>query len=503
MLDKARRLSPRDSSLAPFATVGMSNLKAPASHFSKLLRESKVVGSVDPKLEQVYTSYNGYLNHHREFGLKRSLPTKLSARSPWIRLKSLDTAYRQIDYRSASPQTSLVKMWNQIQVGVVTARKNHAPSSNLSSEPGPIRIEFSWFDQGSRESAHLDTIAPKPSQVQSSSNRQYEKRPPKHIWSMYQGEFEKFLDVMRTRRDQFKAFLEAKERRRADSTSLSPNSSDQKPPVTIDLYQYAQGNPDRIIKDLEDFLAYVANAEPVDESNLSILPLTHPNLGLNYAHFDKLHNERLTPSIPGRVLDQADLKFNRQTASFAGIVSSIQRSSHIDLPCTSFEPDVNGYHNIDQGKAKFRVESAAIDPYDLPLDHDFQGFNSQADQPVQYTDPRNRPRALRPNRLKVILRESGQSDATRVNATAKIGSRQWVGSDPPKRQGTIVLDFLSSVSRTLQSSSSPFSLSSPDSSHDSNDSKASSVSKNEKGRMSQIENDQLMKVLKDLVERPS
>ncbi|KAI7950526.1 hypothetical protein MJO29_009200 [Puccinia striiformis f. sp. tritici] len=468
------------------------------SHFGKLLKESKVVGTVDTKLEQVYTSYNGYLLNSRDFGLKRSLPAKTSPKSPWIRLKSLDTPYRQVDYRSASTETSIVQMWRQMEIGVKTARKNHA-APTLAPEPKPIRIEFSWFDEGSREAALSDSrISGRSSSSSSStatqSNPRHEKGRMKHIWQMHQSQFDQFLSILRTRRQAFKKFLEDKENSRKSITSNDPDT----PSVTIDLYQYAQGNPDQIRRDIEEFLEHVTDNEPVEQTNLDILPMTHPNLGLNYAHFDQLHNERLTPAIPGRILDQADIKSSRQTVSFAGIVGSLQRSSHIDLPSTSFEPDVNGYHNLDQGKAKFRVEGAFIDPYDLPSTYDFQGFNSQVDQPVRYQDPRNKPRALSMNRLKVNVREGTHSDATRVNARTKIGSIDWVGNPPPKRQGTMVLDFLNSITRNSQpnsSSSNPNNNNNPASS-------STQSSNNQKNRFSQLQNDQLMTVLKGLVGKP-
>jgi hypothetical protein len=192
------------------------------SHFSKLLKESKVVGSVDTKLEQVYTSYNGHLNS-RDFGLKRSLPPKLSPKSPWIRLKSLDTPYRQVDYRSAAAETSLVQMWRQMEIGVKTARKNHAPPT-LAPEPRPIRIEFSWFDEGSREAALSDSRVSGRSLINSAqSNPRAEKGRMKHIWQMHQSQFNQFLEVMRTRRQAFKEFLENKEnnRRSAQLNGLS------------------------------------------------------------------------------------------------------------------------------------------------------------------------------------------------------------------------------------------------------------------------------------------
>ncbi|OAV93165.1 hypothetical protein PTTG_05409 [Puccinia triticina 1-1 BBBD Race 1] len=475
------------------------------SHFSKLLKESKVVGSVDTKLEQVYTSYNGYLLNSRDFGLKRSLPAKLSPKSPWIRLKSLDTPYRTVDYRSAAAETSLVKMWRQLEIGVKTARKNHAPPT-LAPEPRPIRIEFSWFDEGSREAALSDSRISGRSLSSNalSKNPRAEKGRMKHIWQMHQSQFNQFLEIMRTHRQAFKEFLENKENNRKSI----PNNDPDTPRATIDLYQYAQGNPDQIRRDIEEFLEYVTEKETVEATNLGILPMTHPNLGLNYAHFDQLHNERLTPAIPGRILDQADIKSSRQTVSFAGIVGSLQRSSHIDLPSTSFEPDSNGYHNLDQGKAKFRVESAYIDPYDLPSEFDFQGFNNQVDQPVRYQDPRDKPRALETNRLKLNVREGTHSDSSRVNAHTKIGSREWVGNPPPKRQGTIVLDFLNSITRNFQppSSGSP----SPNNASSPNDSPArqlqsnspSQPPNNQKNRFGQMQNDQLMKVLKGLVGKP-
>ncbi|CAH7666559.1 hypothetical protein BY996DRAFT_1317692 [Phakopsora pachyrhizi] len=473
--------------------MNMATLKSPASHFSKLLKESKVVGQVDTKLEQVYTSYNGHLNQSRDFGLKRCLPTKFSPKSPWIRLKSLDTSYQQTDYVSGSAQASVVRMWRQIELGVKTARKRHAPL-NVSTEPKPIRIEYSWFDEKSCESAYANLKSDA-----SLEGQKKEKGRVKNIWSMEKDEFNSFLEKMRVRREDFRRYLALREGGKLDSQSkeagkLEAAEEDQ---VDFDLYQYAQQNPDQIRKDIEDFISYLAENEVIDHSDRAILHMPHPNLGLNYAHFDLLHNERLTPLIPGRILDQADVKSNRQSVSFAGVVATMQRSSHIDLPSTSFEPDLNGYHNLDQGSASFRLESAAIDPYELPSDHDFQGFKSQFDQPVRYTDPRDKPKALGPNRLKVQVREGTHIDANKVNPNIKIGGMEWVGNEPPKRQGTIVLDFLSSVSKRISSQNSQ---NSGDLQRNLNG--QSSAKTNQRGRISQDQNDQLLKVLQDLVGKP-
>lgn len=484
------------------------------THFAKLLKESKVVGSVDTKLEQVYTSYNGYLLNHRDFGLKRSLPNKSSPKSPWIRLKSIDTPHRHVDYRSASSETSLVQMWRQLEIGVKTARKNYGPTI-VNHEPRPIRIEFSWFDEGSREASVSNSIhspqssaTPSPKWLKSNPPK-LERRRVKHIWQMHQSQFQDFLEIMRTRREDFKAFLERKESDRRQRVLSASEQADHEPEPLgskIDLYQYAQGSPDQIRRDIEEFLEQISENEPIDRSNLEILPMPHPNLGLNYAHFDQLHNERLTPTIPGRVLDQADVKSSRQTVGLAGIVATLQRSSHIDLPSTSFEPDVNGYHNLDQGKAKFRVESAHIDPYDLPTEYEFQGFNHQPDQPVRYLDPRDKPRALGLNRLRVNVREAGRADSNRINVYTKIGSMEWVGNPPPKRQGTIVLDFLNSITRNLKPSSSPTTDSqarNPSKDPNTHSRGSTSSSSTQKSRLGQLENDQLLKVLKDLVGKPN
>lgn len=468
------------------------------SHFARLLKESKVVGTVDTKLEQVYTSYNGHLLNNRDFGLKRSLPKKSSARTPWIRLKSIDTPYRQLEYRSASAETSLVRMWNQLEIGLKTARKNHAPPTHSSSEPRPIRIEFSNFDLGSREIAFSNSRI---SGRSYDSNSIDEKGRIKPIWHMYQSEFEVLLELLRTKRQEFKIFLDEKETIRKQN-SLPSSSSSEVPKVDVDLYEYAQGNPDQIRRDIEEFLEKIKETSTIDQNNLDILPMPHPNLGLNYAHFDQLHNERLTPPIPGRILDQADIKSSRQTVSIAGIVGSLQRSSHIDLPSTSFEPDQNGYHNLEQGKANFRVESASIDPYDLPTENQFQGFNNPVDQPVRWVDPKDKPRALGTNRLKVNVREGTLSDSHRVNNNTKIGSIDWVGNPPPKRQGAIVLDFLSSITRNLQPSSSNLNNANSNSNNRFSNNINNHQNPHPSSNNRSSQNDQLMKVLKDLVGKP-
>ncbi|KNZ45897.1 hypothetical protein VP01_770g4 [Puccinia sorghi] len=423
------------------------------AHFSKLLKESKVVGTVDTKLEQVYTTYNGHLLNQRDFGLKRTLPRKQSARSPWIRLKSLDTAYRQTDYRSAAAEASLVQMWRQMEVGVKTARKNHA-APTLAPEPRPIRIEFSCSIPSWILCALRETI--------SNNSWKINRTIVHHL---------------------------------ATAPTYLNFSQDQQdsPTVSVDLYEYAQGNPDQIRRDMEEFLQQVTEKETVSQEDDMILPMTHPNLGLSYGHFDQLHNERLTEGIAGRVLDQADVKSSRQTVSIAGMVGTLQRSSHMDLPSTSFEADVNGYHNLEQGKGTFRIESAHMDPYHLPTEFQFQGFNAPQDQPVRWLDPANSPRALGPNRLKLVVREGQHSDALRVNPRTKIGSLHWVGNPPPKRQGTIVLDFLNSITSRNLPSPSPSSSNSPQQPAQNN------LPKN---RFAQMQNDQLLKVLKGLVGKP-
>ncbi|EGG02073.1 uncharacterized protein MELLADRAFT_117640 [Melampsora larici-populina 98AG31] len=467
-------------------------------HFAKLLQNSKVVGQLDLQTEQVYTSYHGYIKHRRDLGLKRSLPSKFSSKSPWIRLKEIDTNYNQTDYRSASAEVSLVKMWNQLELGVKTSKKNHA-SLNAIPEPRPIRIESSWFDKSSGID-HKFSERSKDLKIAGPSSI---KTQPKHIWTMDQTEFDCFLSLMRTHRSEFKRFLESKERRKqriqaeARSTNLTESELEE---VDINLYAYSQQNPEEIRRDIEEFLVYLNDKRVVSKDDPTIQPMTHPNLGLSYGHPDLLHNERLTKPIPGRVLDQPDLRVSRQTVSVAGIVGSLLRSSQVDLPATPFEPDANGYHNVDQGKALFRLESASIDPYDLPSYKDFQGFNDQSDAPNRYIDPRNKPRALGPNRFRVQVREGDRSEANRSNVHHKIGSPDWVGSESAKRQETFVLDFLSSLSRSATTPSSAVG--------NSLTGKVDSNRKNVDGRdqkfggSGQGHSDQLLKVLKDLINKP-
>ncbi|KAG0142993.1 hypothetical protein CROQUDRAFT_109483 [Cronartium quercuum f. sp. fusiforme G11] len=484
------------------ATMTSQHVGVP--HFARLLKNSKVVGQVDLQLEQVYTSYNGYINHRRDLGLKRSLPSKFSPKSPWIRLKALDTDYRQTDYRSASSEVSLVRMWNQLELGVKTAKKNHG-TSNAVQEPRPIRIERSWFDR----SNGLSTSSRNGSQTAEAS---IQKVQPKHIWAMDQPEFERFLSLMRQHRTRFKQFLESKQRRKLRiQRETSPSSvelADKGPSQTlqeeaeINLYAYSQQNPEQIRHDIEEFLAYLNDKRPVSKNDQTILPMTHPNLGLSYGHLDLLHNERLTKPVPGRVLDQPDLRASRQTVSVAGIVGSMLRTSQIDLPATPFEPDANGFHNVDQGKAQFRLESASIDPYELPHEKDFQGFNDQTDSPNRYVDPRNKPQALGPNRFRVQVREGDRSEANRPNLHHKIGSPDWVGSEPPTRQETFVLDFLSSLSRSTSSPYSSTGSSTPQAKSDQvggNQMRGSNQTTSESG---QGHSDHLLKVLKDLISKP-
>lgn len=470
----------------------MASPQSRVPHFAKLLQNSKVVGQLDLQTEQVYTSHQGYIKHRRDLGLKRSLPSRFSSKSPWIRLKEIDTNYRQTDYRSASSEVSLLKMWNQLEVGVKTAKRNHAPL-NAIPEPRPIRIESSWFDK----SSEIDKV----SEIQRSNNHSGPsslKTQPKHIWTMDQTEFECFLSLMRKHRVEFKRFLESKERRKqriqaeARSTNVTESELEE---VDVNLYAYSQQNPEEIRRDLEEFLVYLNDKRPISKHDQTIQPMTHPNLGLSYGHPDLLHNERLTKPIPGRVLDQPDLRASRQTVSVAGIVGSLLRSSQVDLPATPFEPDPNGYHNVDQGKAYFRLESASIDPYDLPSHQDFQGFNDLSDAPNRYTDPRNKPRALGPNRFRVQVREGDRSEANRLNVHHQIGSVDWVGSEPAKRQETFVLDFLSSLSRSATTPASPNKVDLSKKKLDGRDQKL--------GGSGQGHSDQLLKVLKDLINKPS
>lgn len=507
----------------------MTSHHARVPHFAKLLKNSKVVGQLDLQLEQVYTSYNGFRNPRRDWGLKRSLPAKFSPKSPWLRLKALDTDYRQTDYRSASSEVSLVNMWNQLELGVKTAKRNHG-TSNAVQEPRPIRIEKTWFDATISPSNPftIDSLSGAVSSGPSISNPR-----PKHIWAMDQCEFDRFLTVMRKNRNEFKKFIESKERRKlrilrnvntskyydlivfgglhlsdgsfmTDSTQSGSESvsEDEDDHAEVNLYAYSQRNPDQIRSDIEEFLVYLADQRPISQTNQTILPMTHPNLGLSYGHTDLLHSERLTKPFPGRVLDQPDLRASRQTVSVAGIVGSMLRSSQLDLPATPFEPDATGFHNVDQGKAQFRLESASIDPYDIPSKEEFQGFDDQTDSPTRYIDPRNKPKALGPNRFRVQVREGDRSEANRPNVNHRIGSPDWVGSEAPKRQETFVFDFLSSLSRSTgsaQASMGPVRAGQPR--HDqTGDSQAGRNDKT--GRTGEGHSDQLLKVLKDLISKP-
>lgn len=383
--------------------------------YSRVLQNSKVVRTLAPGTKQQVFSAPPSFRKRNDYGFKRRLPPQVSAKTPVVQLRELDTSYDETDYRTAAAQSSFVKNWDESELGAVTARRGHQFADRT---PKPVRIEASRFDVGSREAVFTRD------QVEVGTDGTKQRPAVPDVLDMDKPSFARLVASMRTPRMRalFRQFVkEARPARPNDlvDAAAGPPAADEEE----DLYGFAQKATLEQRLAIEDFFDWLAQHSHDDSAH--IRPSPHPNLGLAYAHPDPLHAERLTPPLPGRVLDGSDRTDAREYAAVAGLVGRVSAASGLNLSVTPFEPDGQGTHNLAQGRHELRIDPfdspPAVNPFDLPKPDDFQGFKQRdPGEANRVDDPGAPPEALTPGRVRVSVKEARPIGPS-------VGGMDWVG----------------------------------------------------------------------------
>ena len=116
-----------------------------AHQFSNLLRKSKALQLL-PDVPTAITSHAGYL-HRNDYGLKRPLPSS-QKKTPYVLVRSLDSANAQTDFVSAGKSSLFVKRWDEANIGLTVSDYQPDPFPASPFEPAswsrvisPLEIE--------------------------------------------------------------------------------------------------------------------------------------------------------------------------------------------------------------------------------------------------------------------------------------------------------------------------------------------------------------------------
>jgi hypothetical protein len=323
----------------------MSN--SSSGSLSRLLRRSKVLHL--PHEQPVVTSTYGGYRHRKDFGLKRPMPS-ISARTPYARVKSVDSPAGMTDFINSGKQSLFVKKWDEGGWGVQT----HTYSGQEDT------LVESWWDKESRR--------PPVRSEQPNSSRRLET----DYLSMPEDEFSRHLALVRKLRPQFRAYLQKRARDSAakaagyESYAQYEAAAPPKPGLIIpevDLYAAAQSLNEASIR---EFLDAHASEVAVARSETTVEPMEHVNLSLSYAATSRFHNDRFSPPIPARLLARSE--FHRAgsyaqteyTASAVGAIVQVPAHRSGGLSPTQWTPDREGFINREQGKGLFRIERAEV-----------------------------------------------------------------------------------------------------------------------------------------------
>lgn len=245
-----------------FGSNGMST-------YSGLIRRSRLA-TYNPAIDQIVTATPAQLARSN-FGLKRQVPLPRSE-APLLKINALDHQGRT-DYRKGTKEVLLVKKWQQLNIGV---------------ESGSSRSTYGVQSHYLREGQA--GALPHPLEKSTVSAPRV---PP--FLAMTPPEFERFLDSLQHRRDEFVEFLQTKlDLKRA---ALQPGDRGRTTGA-VSLYAHAQSNPRELRATVEQFLALPRHRS---SSIFDPDPSPHPILALQYAPPTALESS-FAPPVPGRLL---------------------------------------------------------------------------------------------------------------------------------------------------------------------------------------------------------
>ncbi|KDQ61186.1 hypothetical protein JAAARDRAFT_32188 [Jaapia argillacea MUCL 33604] len=377
------------------------------SPFATLLRRSKFA-TFDPAIAQVYTTYGGSAPRG-DWGLKRPLPIR--RRGAAVTVRSVDSREQVTEWRAAEAEARWIARFAEL--GIESPRLQDTSGANDPTTWG-AKLENSgkrdWvvdseYALGLKDGA--DTI-PKPLADEESAEAARKEatfRPATlpNIYGMGEKRFEKYLEQLRKKREEFKEFTAAERK--------------------MSLYEQSQRNDDWFRK----FLQSSVNKSYEVEGSRAIEPQPHTFAGLSYTHAPPLQAYFLTKPLPGRLITKKVNKLERLDdseffiASFAGMTTKVSTK-------------LSGGKNNTLMDGKEQLGGAAVIPMNvaksetkLRLSH---AYLAKAPEVV---GPRFRGQATRKEGLKgVVLQTHARgyyfADVTRPNPHLP-GSAEYVSAE--------------------------------------------------------------------------
>ncbi|GAA5919807.1 hypothetical protein JCM6882_006486 [Rhodosporidiobolus microsporus] len=320
-------------------------MAAPSTSYSSLLRRSKLA-HFNPQIDQVYTTSSANLARSN-FGFKRPLPQATTKTSPFVRVSHIDSPEGRTVFRKATRETKFVRQWSETGVGI-QSEAFHPRSAHPR--------KWDRLELQSRFVAGSGPGAVKPVTSSAVGATAVPRMP--NVFALSEGDFDRFLEELGERRDEFKAFVVA-EMNKTNNAS-QPASVDD-----FDLYDHAQRHPTELIRLVERFLRLPS---PSTASLTSApLPQIHPTLALQYASPTPLESA-LAPPVRGRVLGPVPEKRTNTPGGntygsssrfdmFASVLSTVTTVSNPGSSAapTTFFPDAAGVRSNAPGRASFRL----------------------------------------------------------------------------------------------------------------------------------------------------
>ena len=264
----------------------------PPSPFAALLRRSKFA-SFDPKIGQVYTSYDGYAARGN-FGLKR--PLAIRRRNAFVVVKSVDSREMQTEWHTGEKQNRWIRMWDELGI------KPQLTHGHWSNKLGAFGSEFSWVVDSEFTTA---TGTPSKKAEEDAIKEARRSQLTINFEAMSNTEFERFLAKLRKLRPAFHKFL-AEKSSRSDWADAS-------------MFEHSHIAGEEFVR----FLESVAYQEYHSARPRFIEPHPHRFAGLNYTHASSLQTLLTTKPHIGRVL--GDGRAGPAQAASAGMVHTLPK----------------------------------------------------------------------------------------------------------------------------------------------------------------------------------
>ncbi|GAA5992502.1 hypothetical protein JCM10908_000852 [Rhodotorula pacifica] len=420
-----------------------------SSSYSSLLRRSKLA-SFTPQIDQVYTASSA--NRARaNYGLKRPLPAlspAAGARSPFVRITSLDSPERRTAYRRATREQQYTRKWLEVDAGLASEALTDRPSLGLGLGAGDY-VQRKW----DRLPVQSRFVAPGAPGAVQPLDRVASTSPPgsqtvPNFFALSETEFERFLGELGTRRDEFRAFVLAEANKLAGQTGGAVASLNE---ADFDLYAHAQRNPLELTRLVERFLRR-PSAPLSSSSSRTPLPQVHPTLALQYATPTPLESALAAP-VPGRLLGSAPDGGSRSNnflgsryrdradvyASVLSQVAAVPPTATGGVAETNFFPDVEGHRSNVPGRANFRL-TPTINPVPyanhqaVTLTKVKRGSSEFRPPTAEYEPALLKLRAVRLN--PTVVTSTASSSLSNPAPAARPGSPEYSGALPRDLAGS-------------------------------------------------------------------